>query len=314
MQSKNTLHVALGFDENYLIHFYALSTSILKNNAQHKLVFHALATGLMEAETETVKAYVSSLGGELNFYQVPDDFASGFTMHAWFGRATYYRLLFASLLPADIRKFLYLDTDTIVVGDLGELFAVDSSPFPVAAVKEPFMEPRPELGIPQTSIYFNAGVLLINRAIWVEQKISERTLEFLRLNHKITVYADQDALNATLIDNWFRLENRFNLMPGYLPSDLRTKDLAAYLKDKVIIHYTQFYKPWHILCGNKLRYLYFHYLKMTPVGTNPKPGGFEWKPKMVLALARIHAREFYYDHPLVPARVLKALQKKMSNS
>ena len=92
--------------------------------------------------------------------------------------------------------------------------------FPVAAVLDPNMGLRPELGMPAGSLCFNAGVLMIDREKWDQQKISEKAIDFLATNHKVAIYADQDALNAILVNNWLQVDPKYNLMKDYIPREL----------------------------------------------------------------------------------------------
>ncbi len=300
MKIGSKLHLALGFDQNYFVPFNALAASVFANNPDHTIVFHVIAAGLSEWQKHLLEKYIDANAGSIHFYEVADDFAAGFTAHGWYGRATYFRLLFASLLPVEINKFLYIDTDIIVVGNLADLFATAMQGYPLAAVADPVSQPREELGMKTGDVYFNAGVLLIDREEWVKQQISEKTLNFLGLHHKICVYVDQDALNAVLVGNWFPVSSRFNIMPDYIPKTLKKRNYALFLQDKVIIHYTQFYKPWHFLCSNKLRFLYHQYLKLTPVSDKNQLSGFAFTPQVMLAWAKIKARELYYNYPIMP--------------
>lgn len=310
MSLSDSLHIALGFDQNYIVHFHALAASALRNTPNCRIVFHAVVSGIDEKVKLAAQQYVREEGGKLLFYEVAKDFATHFTVNGWYGRATYYRLALSDMLPPEVTRFLYLDTDMIIVGDLRELYELDMQGLPLAAVTEPEMKPRPDLGIPADRKYFNAGMLLVDRAEWVAERISERALDFLEHNHANAPYGDQDALNFATWDRWLEVSPRFNLLSNYIPRELKTKHFAAYLKDKIIVHYTQLHKPWNALCNNKLRYLYFKYLAFTPFAHIKKPQDFKFAPLMMMQVFKTWIREAYYDYPIIPVRVMDRILRK----
>nr|MBA2761518.1 glycosyltransferase family 8 protein [Segetibacter sp.] len=206
--------------------------------------------------------------------------------------ATYYRLYFHALIPEGIDKLLYIDTDTIVIGDLKELYNIDIGNAPIAAVADPVPELRSDLGLYKEGQYFNAGVLLIDIKNWREQKVTENALQFILDHPEKIQYVDQDALNATLIDKWFRIDKKYNLSYLYVSLQVPAK---ALIKDAVIIHYTTSLKPWHCLAKNKLRYLYQRYLKMSPKSNEKKYIDFKWTLPIVRTFVRMRIKEFYFN-------------------
>lgn len=306
MQSTRTLHIAPGFDKSYLVPFYALVASLFDSNQRNNLVFHVIGTGLPMDERTGIQQYITSKGGVVHLYEIAENFADDFPDHSWFGSATFYRLLFPALLPSDIERFLYIDTDTIVTMDLLELFNLDMGTAPVAAVSDAIFHTRPEVGVYTNGGYFNAGVLLIDRRKWLELNLSEKAVDFLKKNHKVASFLDQDALNAILVNNWYHLESKYNLVPDYIPRTLKSNEAVSFSKDK-IVHYAQFYKPWHYLCNNRLRFLYAKYLAMTPkaivpFGTSKKT----WNG--MKQLLKLRVRELYYDYPIIPLGLMDRLR------
>ena len=48
--NSNDIHIALAFDNNYIVHVYAMITSIFFNNRNNNIKFHAIATGISNIE------------------------------------------------------------------------------------------------------------------------------------------------------------------------------------------------------------------------------------------------------------------------
>ena len=68
--------------------------------------------------------------------------------------------LFADMIPELPEKLIYLDTDTIVNGDLNELFSVDITDYEIACVDDLYNWLNPYRW--KVKHYFNSGVLLMN--------------------------------------------------------------------------------------------------------------------------------------------------------
>lgn len=292
------LHIAIAFDENYLTPVYALLASIYKNNKQDKVCVHAITTGVDSAQHDKLQRYVAGYGGDIQYYTIEGSFAKDFVLPttAWWTPSIYYRLMFPVLLPPVIKKFLYIDTDILILGSLNLLFAIDMSEIPVAAVRD-FMEPRPELGILNSGDYFNSGVLLINRSEWLRRDITNKVIEYIKKNPDKLIYPDQDALNVVLANNWLKLNSRFNMMFREIPIDQPRAYIQNFLQGVVVLHYTSQHKPWAMTGRNKLRWIYFDYLKMVPKEYRKKYLNFAWNRHRIREMIEIRLSELVIEHP-----------------
>ena len=266
VEQENKIHVALAFDQNFIVPFYVLITSIFQNNKENNIVFHAIAAGVDNREREKITRFVQANQSQIFFYELDKANVDALVLpdNVHFSAATYYRLFFPSLVPQEIKKLLYIDTDTVVVGNLAELYQVNVDSVPAAAALDAKITLRPDLGINSEGHYFNAGVMLINTEQWKSQQILEKALQYLNDFPERIEWADQDALNALLQNNIVKVSNRFNITFYDIPSYLTRKEFDAFIKDKVIIHYTTQNKPWMMTCTNRLRYIYHYYLKLSP--------------------------------------------------
>lgn len=291
------IHLAIAFDENYLHPFYALLNSVFSNNQHLLIVLHVIATGMAEDVLDRIKTYVASRGGAIVFYTIDETLVKKFVLINQWTSAVYYRLFFPLMMQQEVSRLLYLDTDTLVIGDLEALYFADMEGFPVAAVYDNYVKTQPLLGIHEDGAYFNSGMLLMDVPKWREQKISERAFEFLISDSDKIRFVDQCALNAVLRNNWKKLDGKFNLMYSLLPEELSRREIVPFLRDKVIIHFT-LQRPWSMLCKNRLDYLYFQYLKTSPVGPQARRyTDFNWR-KLPQWL-NIRLLNLYFDVPLL---------------
>ena len=165
---------------------------------------------------------------------------------SWFGIGGIYRLLIPQVLPSDIDKAIYLDSDIIVNLDIGELWQVELGDKPLAAVPEHKASPVSFRSlIPQNypvnsrlveyEDYFNSGVLLMN-------------LDYLRLNeelimngikwngeHPQCIAGDQDILNYLFSKVYLKLPAKFDMFIAHVRYIKKTQI------ERIIYHYTH---PW----------------------------------------------------------------------
>lgn len=262
--SAKNIHIALAFDRNYIIPFFITLTSIFVNKKKSKIIIHAVTSDVKENEKSHIKNYVKDYCSDIFFYNISNYNLENLPIPAdtYFTRAIYYRLFIPLIIPKEIEKIIYLDTDTIVISDLEDLYDKETGSFPVGAALDNQMDIRPELGIYSKGAYFNSGVLLIDIKLWKSKNVTEKTVKFLAKNggEKIR-FGDQDALNFILKNNWYLLDQKWNVMRVDIPK-LPQKGYELFLKDKIVIHYNDRFKPWQVSCDHKLKYIYDHYSLM----------------------------------------------------
>lgn len=125
--------------------------------------------------------------------------------------------LFADRLPQIPEKILYLDTDTLINGDLAPLFHTDIAGYELAAVLDYYG--KWFMGYH----YFNSGVMLLNMAEIRRTGLFRKTVA--RCARKRIFLPDQTALN--------RLIKRKLLLPG------KYNEQKHFPEDTVIQHFTK---------------------------------------------------------------------------
>ena len=302
VDKKPVIHIALAIDEKYVSPLYVVLTSIFCHNTENRFVVHVITTGVDEAEKNQISAFVKNHGSELCFYNIDQALVKSLPLlpnYPAFTAAVYYRLFFPLLLPSEIEKVIYLDTDTLVIGDLSELYNLNVDQVPVAAAVEMEMEVRSDLGIHQKDEYFNSGVMLINLYQWRQQQVTERAIEFLTKYPEKIKFVDQDALNVVLHQNWKPLNRKFNLMSVDVPRDLPKKKMHYFIKDITILHFNH-YKPWSGLCKNRLRFIYYTYISMSPRAAEfKKIQDFSFNKSYLYSFFQIRLVEIYLRFPFL---------------
>jgi len=186
--------------------------------------------------------------------------------------AAYYRLLIPTLLPQQLTKAIYLDSDLIVRGNLEELWNIDIGENYVLAVQDmgaPYVSSSrglinyQMLGIPANYKYFNSGVLVMNLKKWREDSISQKIFAYLEKNKEFIRWHDQDALNAMLAGKWGELDPRWNQLSyifrysSWSESAFPEDVYNALIHNPYIVHFSTRDKPWKDNCNHPQKDLFF---------------------------------------------------------
>jgi lipopolysaccharide biosynthesis glycosyltransferase len=141
-----------------------------------------------------------------------------------FNLNNYLRLAIPFMLPDDARHAIYLDCDVVVRADLGrlrDLIPQDKATLAVRDYGAATLESRfeaeriPQVDLPTTGRhYFNSGVLAMNLERWRRDHVSENTKRLAETHPCLRRFADQDALNVALYDQWTEMDLAWNLQTG----------------------------------------------------------------------------------------------------
>ena len=240
--------------------------SVLQNAANDRRYrVHILHSDL----TEESKRQLSSLAREnveISFEDVTgylDSVADGLPVRHYYTKTTYYRMFIAELFP-QYAKALYLDSDTIVQGDISALYDTDLGDFYLGACHEQVMEQievygsycEQVVGVSRHN-FFNAGVMLINCEQFRRRKIFEKFANRLGV-YNFIVTQDEDYLNLICKDHVKFLDQRWNT---------EVCEGLSYLyneREAYLLHYVMANKPWHFE-NAKAADLFWQYSDRTPV-------------------------------------------------
>lgn len=214
MNHDDTIHVAYALDDNYTMFTCVSMTSLLHNTAR-PVHFHVLENKLSEENKQILRDIGKKYPyGTWTFYHVDSSDSFVIDSKTTLTVETYFRVFLPSLLP-DYEKVLWIDGDTVVHGDISELFDIDVSGYCIAGCLEPNviggcakMPEQIKHG------YFNAGVLLFNIAEILNQKIdliaevNKRAPLLIQnyLSNHFIYYGDQECFN-------FIFKNKIKLLP-----------------------------------------------------------------------------------------------------
>jgi lipopolysaccharide biosynthesis glycosyltransferase len=246
-------------DERYLPHAATMLCSLLEHNRVSRI--HLFYSEVNSAELLKLESLVGKYNSEVAFYKIMPADLDNLHVDTWASLAVYYRLLAPRLLPADVNKILYLDSDIIIRKPLAALWNLDLAGKALAAVANYEDDARRALGLPEDARYFNSGVLLINLKFWRERDVAANAIAYVRANPHKVQYWDQDALNATLINQWIELSPYWNSQC----EAHGTRDVGSQkLNGPAIVHFCTPDKPWQWSNNHPFKSEYRKYRLKTP--------------------------------------------------
>ena len=163
----------------------------------------------------------------------------------FFSSAVYYYRAFIPRLFPLYEKAVYIDSDTILRGDVGELFDMDLSDgedgYALAATIDPKVTVIKEfreyvdkaVGVRHEE-YVNSGVLLMDLKKMRKIKYLSQMIDLIQEYDADLVAPDQDYLNVILKGKIKFLPPEWNMEPA--------EEMPPNAK---LIHYNLFNKPWH---------------------------------------------------------------------
>ncbi len=266
LNKEKALGIVYACDDNFVPLLAASIKSLEINNPEFRKNIYVIDDGISVLNKHKLEQTVNASVTRLEFFEVED--VIGKVNLPYFNNGalpitTFFRLFVHVFLPKDMDRVLYLDSDTLIVGRLDQLWELDLGDNIIAAVQDQGIRTLgcewgggvrnwKELGFRSEDKYFNAGVLLIDLKKWADFKVCEKALDVASKYRKYIVYADQYCLNAVLATRWLELGKEWN----HLVSDNSPgAHIIHYIGNKPI--YTNY------SYSEDYRQLFFSYLSKT---------------------------------------------------
>ena len=245
------IHIALTITDSFWALAYATARSIsVTSRYPADVHVHICHEGLSPDHKAELDSIATEFGTQLHYYDIaaqPDVLAMSAALRNTrrYPKIVYSRLLLDRILPREIERVLYLDSDVLVLEDLTELFGTDLEGFAIGGVLDtnhihqrlgPDLRARRNQSS-QGEKWFNGGVLLQDLRKMAEADLPAFARELPTRMDVSKMFFDQDLANLRFTHAWKRLDWRYNVMaPG-----------AAHISlGPVILHFTAPYKPWHL--------------------------------------------------------------------
>ena len=263
--TSDTIHVCIASDDAYA----PLITTVIASactNTKRFIQFWCLETGISAFN----KRMIDRMHDQFSHFGIEylpidrekvQNFANKISTSGHISSDTYSRLFIPDLF-SKMEKLIYLDVDTLVMGDIGTLYDIDLGKYALGAVAADYGVDKTawfrNLEMDKAHHYFNAGVLLMNPKELCADQFLDRMNNLAEQYGPHIMLGDQDLLNKYFNAQYLELPWRFNLTTRFLELELAHHDpqhrtqMADEYRNCVIRHFESSRKPWnatHNICN-----------------------------------------------------------------
>lgn len=292
LENKNANFIYVSND-GYARHLGASMYSLLEHNKDlDSISVYLLSVGMSRENQEKLEEIASGFRRGFHVIEM-GDLKERFSFEIdtrGFDISAMGRLFAAEVLPEPVKRAVYLDCDTIVLGSLRELVSMDLQGNLLGMVMEPtvYEEMKTSIGLKKDDGYFNSGVLLMDLEAFRKENTTRTLLDFYRKCGGSLFACDQDTINGALKGRILSLPPKYNFFTNYRYFSYETllsfcsayaavgkEGLEEAKKRPLILHYMGDERPW--IAGNRNHYrkYYESYLRRTPWAGTPKEKGKE---------------------------------------
>ena len=244
MKNKNIIPVFFAVDDGY-IPFLGIALKSLIDNAsdENKYQIKILYTNVSSENIKRIKKYEKE-NINIEFVDLNkqlEDIKEKLYTRNYFSNTTYYRLFIPELYP-EYKKAIYIDSDTICLTDIANLYNIDMENNLIAGVPDGAIQAidvfkdyvERVVGVSDYNNYFNAGIIVMNLEELRKYKFQDKFIYMLG-KVRFEVAQDQDYMNRLCKGRVKLLDFSWNRMPimGKQTGDIN------------IIHYNLGAKPWY---------------------------------------------------------------------
>lgn len=281
MATKDKMNICILSSDLFVPHSAALIVSIMENKAQaDDIVFHYFCENVSDESKATLLTMRKQWDFDVHFYDMTVAYFDGYRQYDYSNFSLskydgsymgYYKTIIPRLLPQEIDKVLFLDSDMIVQTSLAPLYETDIEGKYAAVVAER----KTRSVLTHGESYFNAGMILMNLKKYREDHIEDQIKELATTRLQEMTFLEQDMLNEVFQGNVVYVPPIWNSFIGnavYYKIFVTEHQLgscypAEWLKQSAanpsITHFIM-EKPWHFGYFCKNRNVYWKYARKTP--------------------------------------------------
>lgn len=265
MNSDKQMNLIIAINESYIPMCKAMLFSFVTNHKDNKINVFLLNSSIKKGKLKELDAFARSLGIKLSIVEVqPETMLHSLKAQSRFSIEMYYRIFAHKLLPEDVKRALWIDSDIIVLKNISDFYFQSFDDKPIVVCRDfaydsaEIASIKKKLSIAPEHDYFNSGVILFNFDI-IRREFSETEFEKIVDEYGSSLkYPDQDLLNM-IYQNRVKYANEITY--NYQVNNTVRAD-AENLNIR-ILHYAGYKKPWSPKIANPIcRYYWKNQWKM----------------------------------------------------
>ncbi len=276
------MNVMYASDDNYTWLMGISMISLFENNKDcDEINVYIFGDNLSKENQDIISSIALKYGRNCHHVDVAQINIPEILMSERYPKSTFSRLFAYDLLPDSVEKLIYLDCDTIVMGNLEDMFNMDVEGKVFLVTKDCMGNAyKRKIGLKNSDIYVNAGVMLMNLKQLRQVPIAERIVAFVDKYAEAMTYADQEIVNGIFQGEFGILPVEYDMQTQFVqypyeeivtirqPRNFYTKEEIEYgKKNPKIYHYTTCMldvRPWFSNSELVNTWAFDKYMQMSP--------------------------------------------------
>lgn len=246
-------------DDNYAPYTGVSMSSLFRRNEKiEEINVYILDDGISEENKKKLVTTAEKYRRRIEFIPTEDivKYIKDCGMPKYRGGYTTYLKIFVSNYftdkNIDIHRLIYIDSDTLVLGDISDLETIDMGKNIIAMVEDSvvYKFKNKYIGLKEDAPYFNAGFVMFDMKKWIANDITNKIKDHLINIRSSYANHEQDILNVVLKGKIKRLDPKYNFQPMhavYTPKQyFRVYKRKNYYTDKELIDAKNDIRIYHI--------------------------------------------------------------------
>lgn len=278
------LNIIYATDENYAMYTGISLYSLLENNTHiDNIAIHILDNAISNDSKSKLNVIAEAFGREIKYWNAKklfDELASKITMKNTQTITAYACCFLAYILDETIDRVLYMDGDTLVLGDISELCSIDmSDTYACGALDIATPIVREKIGFEQQEPYINSGFLYMSLDNIRKANLRPNIVKFIEEVIPTSMHNDQDVVNGVYKGHIRVLPLKYNVLTplyekpyeqikeyyGITNNYYSDEEVQDAIRNPVFVHFTAAFtkRPWIKGCKHPLKGKWDEYKQKT---------------------------------------------------
>lgn len=242
-----SVKVVYCFDRKFSPYAAVSTYSLLQSSLSEVLVYWCVPQDEIPHIEPLVAIANKSGKGHIRIVGVTDHPFASWKLSNHLSYASYLRLLIPDLIPEE--RVIYLDSDTLILGDLTPLTTVDLGPAVIGGVMD--LDVGQSSGVPRAhdDPYVNAGVMVMKLGDLRRDHLLAAASEIYRKFEHQIAFQDQCVINKFAEGRKILFDPRWNRQIRSNMLDVAQSQDVTLPANTSILHFIGQIKPWQKRCN-----------------------------------------------------------------
>lgn len=260
---NDEIPVVFVMDRNYIPYATVSAYSLLRNSLHNLKIYWVLPKEDLLLAGEFLKKLNINLPNKMRvnilLIGINTESFNTWKENGHISKATYYKLLIPYLI--DQKKIIYIDCDTLILGDLIDLYESNMREFSFAGVYDPVGASTTKMNFIKTDTYINTGVFLMNLEALKNDNFFEKSKDIYKTHQDKITWCEQCIINKYAEQKKYILESKWNRQIFSDRTDDKAWESIISKECPTIMHFVGRVKPWNKGCNPDISDFWWSYAK-----------------------------------------------------